>query len=184
MNTINILGATVITVDQFIEMVKDFTLSRAVSLSYVVDDSRSRTIKGEKQVQKLVKVRNAYLNHKYEQKVINLTGNSDFKAEEMKGKTRISGTLIKSDKTGEILLDLKILKTEAVEVLGYYHNGKQITEAEAVALDLWAAAYYNPAPKKTSGRGTVAAENDFRMITIGIKKIAEIKFEGESYLFA
>ena len=182
MNTISAVVKQLISVANFIGLIKDFTRSTAISMTYFVDDSRSRTIKGEKQVQKLVRVKNAYLNHNYTNKVINLTGETTFVAEEMKGKERVSTTLIRSLKTGEMMLDAKILKTEAVELLGYYHNGNEITEAEAVALDLWAPIYFNPTPKKTAGRGLVAVEDDFRMITPYISRITEIKFNGTEYL--
>ena len=169
---------TGISLTALITKLYDFTRSCAISMIYFVDDSRSRTVNGQKQVQKLVRIKNGYLNHKYENKVRNLTGDTNFKAEEMKGKTRISSTLIRSDKTGEIMIDVKILKTEAVELLGYYHNGKEITEAEAIAADLWAPAYYNPAPKKTAGRGLVDAEDDFKMITPYLRRILRLKFDG------
>jgi hypothetical protein len=132
-----VLNQQPISVANFTELVKDFTRSTAVSMTYFVDDSRSRVVKGTKQVQKLVRVKNAYINHNYTNKVINLTGETEFKAEEMKGKERVTTTLIRSLKTGEMMLDAKILKTEAVELLGYFHNGNPITEAEALALDLW-----------------------------------------------
>ena len=106
-----------ITITALITKLLNFTKSTAISMTYFVDDSRSRTIGGQKQVQKLVRIKNGYLNHNYENKVKNLTGEADFKAEEMKGKTRISSTLIRSDKTGEMMLDVKILKTEAVGAL-------------------------------------------------------------------
>lgn len=172
-----------ISVANFVELVKDFTRSSGVSLTYFVDDSRSRTIKGNKQVQKLVRIsNNAYLNHDYTKKVINLTGATDFVAEQLKGKTRISTTILQSDKTAEFMLDIKVLRTEKIELLGYYHNGNEITEAEAVALDLWAPIYFNPTPKKTAGRGLVDAEDDFNMITPYISRILQIKFNGTEYL--
>ena len=171
-----------ISVANFTELVKDFTKSTAISMTYFVDDSRSRVVKGEKQVQKLVRVKNAYINHNYTNKVINLSGETEFKAEEMKGKERVSTTLIRSLKTGEMMLDAKILKTEAVELLGYFHNGNPITEAEALSLDLWTDSYLNPTPKKTAGRGLVAVEDDFRMITPYISRITLIKFNGTEYL--
>jgi hypothetical protein len=177
-----ILTQQPISVANFTELVKDFTKSTAISMTYFVDDSRSRVVKGTKQVQKLVRVKNAYLNHNYTNKVINLTGETEFKAEEMKGKERVSTTLIRSLKTGEMMLDAKILKTEAVELLGYFHNGNPITEAEALALDLWTDSYLNPTPKKTAGRGLVAVEDDFRMITPYISRITLIKFNGTEYL--
>lgn len=172
---------TLISVESFANLIKPFTASSFISMTYFVDDSRSRTVNGQKQVQKLVRVKTASINHNYENKVKNLTGCEDFKAEEMKGKERVSTTLIRSLKTGELMLDAKILKTEAVEPLGYYHNGKEITEAEAIALDLWAPAYYNPAPKKTAGRGLVDEADDFRMITPYLSRILMIKFNGTEY---
>jgi len=177
-----VLNQQPISVANFTELIKDFTRSTAVSMTYFVDDSRSRVVKGEKQVQKLVRVKNAYINHNYTNKVINLTGETEFKAEEMKGKERVSTTLIRSLKTGEMMLDAKILKTEAVELLGYFHKGNPITEAEALALDLWTDSYLNPTPKKTAGRGLVAVEDDFRMITPYISRITLIKFCGTDYL--
>jgi len=173
-----------ITITALVTKLMNFTRSTAISMTYFVDDSRSRTIGGQKQVQKLVRIKNGYLNHNYENKVKNLTGEADFKAEEMKGKTRISSTLIRSDKTGEVMLDVKILKTEAVELIAYYHNGNEITEAEAIALDLWAPAYYNPAPKKTAGRGLVDEADDFRMITPYLSRILRLKLQGVDYYIA
>lgn len=181
MNTA-ILTQQPISVANFTELVKDFTRSTAISMTYFVDDSRSRVVKGTKQVQKLVRVKNAYINHNYTNKVINLSGETTFVAEEMKGKERVSTTLIRSLKTGEMMLDAKILKTESVELLGYFHNGNPITESEALALDLWTDSYLNPTPKKTAGRGLVAVEDDFRMITPYISRITLIKFNGTEYL--
>ena len=178
-----ILTQQPISVENFKSLVLNFTRSTSISLTYFVDDSRSRTIKGNKQVQKLVRIsNNAYLNHDYENKVKKLTGCEDFVAEQLKGKTRISTTILQSNSTNEFMLDIKVLRTEKIELISYYHNGNPITEAEAIALELWAPAYYNPAPKKTSGRGLVAVEDDFNMITPYISRICVIKFNGTEYL--
>jgi len=177
-----ILNQQPISVANFAELVKDFTRSTAVSMTYFVDDSRSRVLEGKKQVQKLVRVKNAYLNHDYTNKVIIKTDNPEFVAHELKGKERVSTTLIRSLKTGELMLDAKILKTEAIELLGYFHKGNPITEAEAFALNLWTDSYLNPKPKKTAGRGLVAVEDDFNMITPYISRITLIKFCGTEYL--
>lgn len=181
MQVLETVKPTLISVESFGNLVKPFTRSTAISMTYFVDDSRSRTVKGQKQVQKLVTVKNCYLNHNYENKVRNLTGDTTFQAEELKGKTRISTTLLKSNKTGELMLDAKILKTEAVTLLGYYHNGNIITEAEAVSLDLWAESYYKPKEKQTAGRGTVSVADDFRMITPYLSRILMITFNGTEY---
>jgi hypothetical protein len=172
-----------ISVENFTNLIKDFTRSTSVSLTYFVDDSRSRTIKGEKQIQKLVRIsNNAYLNHDYTNKVKVLSGDNTFVAHELKGKTRISSTILQSQKTNEFMLDIKVLRTEKVELLGYFHNGKEITEAEAISMELWAPIYYNPTPKKTAGRGLVSEQDDFNMITPYISRICLIKFNGTEYL--
>ena len=180
MKTLNI-NSNIITTLELETMLMNVTKSTIVAVEYITDDTRSKQVKGIKQVQKQVKINNLYLNHKYEQKVQRLTGNEEFQAYEMKGKTRLSGTLIQSDKTLEKLLDGKILNSESVKLINYFHNDKIITESEAVSLDLWAGAYYKPTEKTTSGRGSVAIEDDFKMITLGLKKIIWIKFEGTEY---
>ena len=165
---------------KIVELLGNYTKSTAIAIEYVTDESQSRTIKGEKQLQKRVYIGNLFLNHNYTNKVQNLTDNKDFEAHEMKGKTRVSTTLIQSEKTGEILLDGKILKSESVKRLAFYHNGNEISEDKAKELNLFAPAY-GQQKTTTSGRGSVAIEDDFRMITLGIAKITYIKFKGEEY---
>jgi len=164
-----------------IELLGNYTKSTAIAIEYVTDESKSRTIKGEKQLQKRVYIGNLFLNHNYTNKVQNLTDNKDFEAHEMKGKSRISTTLIQSEKSGEILLDGKILKSESVKRVCFYHNGNEISEDKAKELNLFAPAYFDTDNTKTSGRGSVSVEDDFRMITLGIAKIKYIKFKGEEY---
>lgn len=167
---------------KIIELLGSYTKSTAIAIEYVTDESQSRTIKGEKALQKHVFIGNLFLNHNYTNKVQNLTGNKDFAPHEMKGKTRIekSTTLIHSEKSGEILLDGKILKSESVKRLAFYHNGNEISEDKAKELNLFAPAYGKP-KATTSGRGSVSVEDDFRMITLGIAKIKYLKCFGEEY---
>lgn len=171
----------VINVTELADILKSITKSTFCHIVYMVDDSRSRTIKGQKQIQKLVRVKSVALNHNYTNKVINLTGETTFVAEDMKGKTRICSTLIQSDKTGELMIDGKILNWQTIEPLGYFHNGNPITEAEAVSLDLWAGSYYNPAPVKTMGRGLVSEEDNFHIVNTYLSRIKQIKLEGQWY---
>jgi len=174
------LGNVISRKDLF-DMLVNFTPSSSVSVEYITDDTRSKQVKGVKQVQKHVKINNLFLNHKYEQKVQRLSGDAEFQAHELKGKTRLSSTIIQSDKTKEYLLDGKILNSESVKIINYFHNDKIITEAEAVTLDLWAHSYYNPTEKTTAGRGLVSEGKDFKMITLSLSKIIRIKFKGELY---
>jgi len=182
MKTLNINSENnVITTNQLFDMLVNVTKSTIVAVEYITDDTRSKQVKGLKQVQKQVKISNLYLNHKYENKVRNLTNDDTFVAQELKGKTRISSTIIQSDKSLENLLDGKILNSESVKLINFFHNGNVITESEAVSLDLWAGAYYKPTEKTTSGRGSVSIEDDFKMITLGLSKIIKIKFQGIEY---
>jgi hypothetical protein len=183
MKTLNINSENnnIINSNKLFDMLVNVTKSTIVAVEYITDDTRSKQVKGLKQVQKQVKISNLYLNHKYENKVRNLTGNSEFEAHELKGKTRISSTIIQSDKTLDNLLDGKILNSESVKLINLFHNNEIITESEAVAKDLWANSFYNPTEKTTSGRGSVSVDDDFKMITLGLSKIIKIKFEGIEY---
>ena len=171
----------IITIQELTDKISNITRSTVVSLTYVVDDSRSKTIVGKKQIQKKVKISHLYLNHDYQNKVRKLTDDSSFQAFEMKGKTRICGTLVQSDKTQELLLDGKILKSCNVEVQELYYQGQVISEKEAENLNLWVPAYYKESEVSTSGRGLVSEEDDFKMITLGLNKILNIKISGVLY---
>ncbi len=168
------------SVKELYDMLVNVTKSTIVNIIYLVDESKSKTVKGEKQIQKLVQINSVFLNHKYENKVRNLTGDETFVAEEMKGKTRISGTIIQSDKTNEYMIDGKVLNKESATVLQLYHNGKEITEAEAIMQQLFTPAYFDTTPK-TMGRGLVAEEDDFRIINTYLSRIKAIKLFGEWY---
>ncbi len=180
METLNI-NSNVLTTKQLFDLLVVRTKSETCKVEYIADENRSRQVKGQKQLQKQVIINNLFLNHKYENKVRNLTGNTEFQAYEMKGKTRISSTIVQSDKTSEYLLDGKILWKESVKLVNYFHNGNVITEAEAVAQNLWADAYYKPTEKTTSGRGSVSVDDDFKMITLSLSKIIRIKIGGVEY---
>jgi hypothetical protein len=164
------------------------TKSTTISLTYFVDESKSRQIGGAKQVQKRVKVNNLYLNHNYTNKVNNLNGTTEFVAQELKGKERICSTLLASTSTknyGKVMLDGKILKTESTKVLGYFHNGKEINlnknDNTFGRTDLVSPSFYVKSTY-TSGRGSVSVENDFRMITPYLSNIESVKIQGQQYV--
>ena len=181
METLNKTQLPTITRTELVNQLKPITKSTTIAIEYITDVSTSKTIKGVKQVQKHVRINNLYLNHDYTKKVINLTGDTSFTSYELKGKTRICGTLIQSDKTNEILLDGKILNSESVHLINYFHNNEIITEAEATAKELCAPSHFKVTENTTSGRGLVDIEDDFKMITLGINKIIYIKFLGNEY---
>lgn len=172
---------------QLAVLLATITTSTVVSLTYFVDESKSRTVKGEKLVQKRVKVNNLYLNHNYANKVNNLNGTTDFEAQELNGKERLCSTIIISKSKanfGKLMLDGKILNNESVHNLGYFHNGKEIelnkNNPTFGRVDLVAPSFYQKSTY-TSGRGTVSEENDFRMITPFLSNIESIKVKGQLY---
>ena len=181
MKTITFSPNNFLTTKQLFDLLVNRTKSETCKVEYITDHNESKQVKGVKQVQKQVLINNLFLNHKYEQKVQRLSGNESFEAHELKGKTRISSTIIQSDKSGEFMLDGKILNSESVKVINLFHNDKIITESEAVSLDLWAGAYYKPKTQTTSGRGSVSIEDDFKMITLSLSKIIRIKIGGVEY---
>lgn len=173
----------VVTVNELANILKDVTKSTVVSVVYTVDHAQSKSVKGAKQVQKTVQINNVYLNHDYTNKVKNLTGNTEFVAQPLKGKSRVCSTLLMSDKNDALMLDGKVLKSESAKILSLQHNGVEITEAQAIALDLWAGAYYKEsAPKTSMGRGTVSADDDFGMINTYLSRINRIKIQGITYI--
>ena len=171
----------IINSNELFELVVNRTKSESCKVRYITDHNLSKQVKGQKQIQKEVVINNLFLNHKYEQKVQRLTGNEDFKAHELKGKIRISSTILQSEKTSEYLLDGKILNTESVKVIKLFHKGEIITESQAVSLDLWANSYYKETEISTMGRGSVSIEDNFKMITLSLSKIIEIKIGGILY---
>lgn len=173
--------ANLLKVSVLAELLKVITQSTVCNVTYLVDESRSKTIKGVKQLQKRVTITHCYLNHDYTNKVRNLSGDTDFVAEELKGKTRICGTLLMSNSTNELMLDAKVLYAETIQSITYFHDGVEITESEAVAQDLWAGAYYQPTEKKTMGRGAVSDEKNFSIINPYLKRILSIKIKGVLY---
>jgi hypothetical protein len=176
-----IVKSEIISVNDLLNLLLPITKSTVISIEYLVDVAESKTVKGQKQVQKLVRINNVYLNHDYTKKVQKLTGNSDFEAQPLKGKSRISSTILQSDKSGDYLLDGKVLYKESVNLLSYFHNGNEISKESAEELDLFAPAYYKPKEINTKGRGTVSEEDDFYIINTNLTKIMKIKVLGKEY---
>ena len=183
LNPTSILTATQVTVNELEAILNNVTTSTVANITYLVDDSRSKTKQGKKQIQKLVNISHVYLNHNYTNKVANLTdGNFEAQPLENFGKTRISSTVIKSLKTDATMIDGKVLKSESAQILAYFNDGHEITEAKAIAQDLWAGAYYKPSTKKTMGRGTVSEEDNFGIINTYLSRIKIIKLQGITYV--
>jgi len=177
-----------VTSNQLGAILSTVTKSTICNVTYMVDERKSKTVGGKKQVQKRVNIANLYLNQNYGKKVNNILSqkqgnNEPFVAQEMKGKERINTVLVASLKTGKILLDGKVLFSESRTLLDYFHNGTKIYASKSddtLNSHLFAPSFYKVSTQG-SGRGLIDTENDFQMITLGLDNIEKIKFQGQWY---
>lgn len=173
-----------ISVEQLAEILKATTRSTIISMAYCVDDRRSKSSKGKYMVQKVVEITTAFLNHDYTQKVKRLSMKTKFVAQPLKGKERVCGTLLRSlskANNGLLMIDAVVLKSNKAKVLGYVHNGDIISEANALAKDLWANSYFAEPKVYTKGRGLVSEEDDFAIVNTFLHNIKAIKIGGKAY---
>ena len=170
-----------VTVNELATILKAITKSTVCNITYTVDESQSKTVAKVKQLQKQVTISHVYLNHKYANKVNNLNKTIDFVAKSLEdyGKFRISSTLIGAIKSGNVMIDGKVLNSESIKSIQYYHKGTEISKADAVDQNLFTPAYFKP--KATKGRGSVSVENDFGIINTSLSKIDSIKIEKQVY---
>ena len=180
-NTIETKKVELLTTEILENLLINETRSQTIAIEYIVDDTRSKQKNKQHLVQKHVKVNNVYLNHDYGNKVRKLTNDETFEPKPLKGKERISSTILKSLVNNKLLLDGKVLAKESAKILGYFHKDKAITEAEALANEFWGNSYFKPTVKTTMGRGTVSEEDDFNIINTTLDKIVYIKIQGTEY---
>lgn len=170
---------------ELVEILRGYTGVVFASVTYLVDESKSRTVNGSKVLQKMVSTR-ITLNSIYERKVNRILEKKQgemptFTAEEMKGKYQVfpdCKCILKSEKTGELLL-YGAIEHNARPHVTYFHNGKIITKEEAIKKDLFMPSAF--APKKTMGRGAVEEENDFALISPRLSSILSITLNGVRY---
>jgi hypothetical protein len=175
-----------VTTEQLAAIVQPITKSTMISVLYKVDDTRSKTVNKVKTIQKISNVTLAYLNHNYTNKVKTLSGDETFVAEPLKGKYRVSSSVLAANNSDEKMIDAKVLANDikgnnVAKIIAYFHNGNEITESEGIALGLWTNSYFEPKDKPLMGRGTVAPEDDFYIINTYFKNILFLKVEGTLY---
>ena len=84
----------------------------------------------------------------------------------------------KSNPNSEMLL--LMMEHNANPKTVYFKEGKEIEREDAIKQNLFTDSYF--AEKTTVGRGTVDAEFDFYVRTLGIDKIEQITINGEVYV--
>ena len=139
-NVSNLVELQVLTNEVIIDLLMNYKKSTTIHIEYIVDEAQSRQKQGKKVLQKHVKCTHVYLNHDYKNKVRNLTGNAEFEALAMKGKERLTSTIVRAIKSQELQLDGKILNFDTVTRLGFLHNGNPISEMDAIAENFFAPA--------------------------------------------
>lgn len=172
----------VISRAELVEMLKK---NKGVTFAHVVmfgNESGSRVIGGVKALQKLT-FRNVTIGSSYESRVERRTG-EEFESQEMKGKNFVEGTncLAYATKDESKLYLVCDQELKAKVFTQYYHQGKPIKKADAIAQNLFAPSYFSE--KKTAGRGTVSEEKNFFRLTMGIENIVAITLRGQKYRIA
>lgn len=179
-----IMKKEVISRNEFVDMLKKTKGTTFASITYFIDESKSKTINKKKVLQKSVTT-NVTLNSDYEKKVNRVMLKQDdpanFKAFEMKGKEQVfpgCRCIVKNAKD-EFMLNC-VIEHNTNKVTKYFFNGLPITIDEAIKQDLFTPSFF--APKTTAGRGTVDDENDFSVITPKIENIKCATLNSTEYI--
>lgn len=152
---------------------------------YFVPESGSKTVKGEKVLQKLVRV-NITIGASYEKRInrdlIKQEEEANFTAQSMSGKEYINneGVLATDTKTGtkKYLIATVENKTKADTI--YFYEGKRIAKEKAIEMGLFMPSYFSE--KKTSGRNNMSIENDFHTISPNVDNIISLTLNKVKYI--
>lgn len=159
------------------------------SLTYLVDVSESKTVKGEKLLKKLIKI-NATIGSDYEKKVNRIVENKqgeviNFVAQPQNGKDYYT-------EGAPVVLDTKTRTKRYLVFIVENHtkpSARQLyiasTMQEVEKEKVWNSDYITPAglaPKTyTSGRGAVDQENDFAFRTVEFSNLKGFVIGGTDY---
>lgn len=176
--------ATIISRTELRELLIASTGANFVNLVYFVDESKSKTVKGSKLVQKLVKT-NVTIGSSYEKKVNRIKENKQdeqatFKAEAPRGKMFFAHNILTDVKSESKFYLNAIIENGTKRNTTYFYQGEKTTRAEIIANDLVTPSFTKPKP--TSGRGEVKAENDFSVITPNLDNIVALNMNKKKYV--
>lgn len=163
-----------ISVEELADILKAKTKAETVIIEYIVNDANSKTVNGQKPIQKHVVINNFIINSDYEKRMQEETNNPNFKAQQPKGKTIISKCLLKSNSTDKLLINgyYDISWTSNIQILQYYKYGKKITEKTLVKNDLFLPSYYTQKEKKYNMNDV----ERLKTITLQLENIYKIYF--------
>ena len=160
------------------------------SLTYLVDVSESKTVKGQKVLKKLVKI-NATIGSDYEKKVNRVVTNKqgetiDFKAQPQFGKEYYleGAPVVRDTKTQEKRYLVFIVENHTKPSAHQLYITESMQPVEK--KDVWNENYITPAglnPKPyTAGRGAVDQENDFFFRTVDFSNLKGFAIGGTNYV--
>jgi len=157
------------------------------SMTYICDESKSKTKNGKKLLQKMVTT-NATIGSDYAKKVNKILKDKqgqeiNFEAQPMKGKEYVS-------QGNPICIDTKTRTKYYLVYIVEHHtkpdsqlilNGKRVERSEVWNEEYITPAGLNPKPS-TSGRGSVNEENDFYFRTLNFDNLLSFNMNGNCYL--
>ncbi len=155
------------------------------SMTYLCDESKSKTVGGEKMLQKFVTT-NATIGSDYQKKVNRILDKEgkevDFIAQPQKGKEYVSeGNPVVIDtatRTKHYLVF--IVENHTVPNSQLILNGKPVERK-----DVWNSTYITPAGLKEApiaGRGEINEENNFFFRTLNFDNLISFNMNGNFYL--
>jgi len=191
-NTKNLIYVTVAeAVEMFLNYNKHLSASGVAfsNVTYLVDESKSKTVKGKKMLQKIVTT-NATIGSDYAKKVNKICKDKqgmeiDFVSQPMRGKDYVvAGSPVAMDtKTEEKRYLVMIVENHTKPQSQLLLDGKEVERSE-----VWNDKYITPAGLKpsnnTSGRGAVDKENDFYFRTLDFNNLISFNMNGNMYLIS
>ena len=175
---LNLNNAIAITTEELIAKIENLgtDLKTRISVQYFNNVAKSRTVNKKKILQHR-SFTVVGLNGKYPDMIAGRT-KEEFIAEKMKGKTPVSKNIVRSDRTGKLLLYVFKYHKDYNETV-YYKDGKIIDKKDAIEQDLFQPSYFKE--KKTVGRGTVSKDKDFGILQPRFEIIEGLKIGGVIY---
>jgi len=171
-----------VTENELMDLFRSVKGTRPVDITYRVDEGKSITIAGRKQLQKEVTT-NAFANADYENRVNKIRGKQgdtpDFVALLPNGVSQVypdCRCLLKNS-NGGVMLRLHINSNVKPKVT-YFYKGIEISKQEAIDSNLFTPSFFNT---YTVGRGSVSEENNFKVIQPFLKNIVRVKLNKEEY---
>lgn len=155
------------------------------NMTYLVDESKSKTVQGKKMLQKLVTT-NATIGSDYAKKVNRILDKEGkeivFESQPMRGKEYVSlGNPVCTDtKTQTKKYLVFIVENHTKPQSQLILNGKEVKRE-----DVWNENFITPAglkPNAVAGRGTINEENNFFFRTLDFNNLISFNMNGNMYL--